>query len=668
LKPNNSKDQLRWVILLLAVAVILPTVCLLWFMTQAVKNERLAVRQKLIDIYSEKVRFHLTSLLKDGFEMELASLTRADWVKAPWTLNRPLKSPAMIVYDEQGQLVWPLIEDKQPDFVENHLYAKAQSLEYVDHNYPAALQLYKESTDSKDTDISDRIKMSVTRCYLKMNDIKNAQDIYKQISYPISSDSNDYEYAFVCNPDVMRARVALAELYAKSSGPNLEEHLKKSLQGIVYLEDKKQYRTLLFTPDVWIWGLNRLMDLAEKNRPDLKWEIGQAKRRITEQEYCSLASSAYGYEKIRDLESGVVKSLETEPALYGIKAETEAWQVLLIADTDTIVKGHLWGQWDKINDESCFVRLLDDKGRCLAGPNRPDYEPLITVAVGELFPKWKVEVYLKGYDIFENAADRQAAIYTWTGVLVVLLILAFGAIATQALGRQIKLNRLKNDFIATVTHELKTPLSSMRVLVDTLLEGNYNDQQQATEYLGLISKENVRLSHLIDNFLAFSRMERNKQAFEIVRTAPAEIAKAAAEAVYTKFNKKNCEFTVTIDDDLPAISADKNAMVTVLVNLLDNAYKYSYDSKQIELSVFGQDSYICFSVKDNGLGMTRRQIKRAFERFYQADSTLSRRAEGTGLGLAIVKFIVDAHKGRIDIESRPGKGSEFKVIIPAYKG
>ena len=106
-------------------------------------------------------------------------------------------------------------------------------------------------------------------------------------------------------------------------------------------------------------------------------------------------------------------------------------------------------------------------------------------------------------------------------------------------------------------------------------------------------------------------------------------------------------------------------MVTVLVNLLDNAYKYSLHNKQIELKVFSQDSYICFSVKDNGIGMTRRQTKRVFDRFYQADSSLSRRASGTGLGLSIVKFIVDAHKGQITVESKPNKGTTFTVKLTA---
>ncbi|NIP27920.1 MAG: GHKL domain-containing protein [Phycisphaerae bacterium] len=249
--------------------------------------------------------------------------------------------------------------------------------------------------------------------------------------------------------------------------------------------------------------------------------------------------------------------------------------------------------------------------------------------------------------------------------MVIVLILASGGIAGQAVGRQIKLNRLKNDFIATVSHELKTPLASMRVLADTLLEGNYKDQKQATEYLQLICKENKRLSGLIDNFLTFSRMERNKHAFEMAKTSPALIANAAAEAVKTKFSKGQCEFDVNISEDLTDVSADHDAMVTVLVNLLDNAYKYSHDDKHIDFRVFNEDGLICFSVSDNGIGLSPRAIKKIFKRFYQVDRSLSRRSEGCGLGLSIAKFIVDAHNGSITVDSKPGTGSTFTVKLPA---
>jgi len=228
---------------------------------------------------------------------------------------------------------------------------------------------------------------------------------------------------------------------------------------------------------------------------------------------------------------------------------------------------------------------------------------------------------------------------------------------------QIKMNRLKNDFIATVTHELKTPLASMRVLVDTLLEGNYEGQQTATEYLQLVANENKRLTHLIDSFLTFSRMERNKQVFDFQPTAPKEIAVAAAEAMGAKLSGDNCRFEYSIGENLSTISADSDAMVTVLANLLENAYKYTNSNKRIQLKVYEEDGVVYFAVKDNGVGLTVRAQRKIFNRFYQVDSRLSRRAEGCGLGLSIVKFIVDAHKGTIEVESKAGEGSTFTVKV-----
>ncbi len=336
---------------------------------------------------------------------------------------------------------------------------------------------------------------------------------------------------------------------------------------------------------------------------------------------------------------------------------------ILLFEKETVLSHFEEWQENFLQSSPFSWRVVDAAGRYIGGIAESSRKPLFSSAMGLYIPIWRLEFFLKEQTAFDRTAKSQTTMYVWTGTLVIVLVLVSGGIAIQAVVKQIRLNRLKNDFIATVTHELKTPLSSMRVLVDTLLDGNYESEKTATEYLQLIAKENERLSRLIDNFLTFSRMERNKQAFDMARVNPAEIAETAAEAVQTKFSKGKCKFDVSIGENLPNVSADKDAMVTVLVNLLDNAYKYSYDDKQIELKVFAEDGGVCFSVKDNGIGITRRQIKRIFDRFYQADSSLSRRTEGTGLGLSIVKFIIDAHKGHITIESKPSEGSEFVIKL-----
>jgi signal transduction histidine kinase len=350
--------------------------------------------------------------------------------------------------------------------------------------------------------------------------------------------------------------------------------------------------------------------------------------------------------------------------LYGIYHKTNGTSVLVLLSTENIASIFANVGTD-FKDSDVAYRIVDESGRFVTGADEVVDEPFVAVALGKDFPGWKIELSFKAGDVFERAASRHVAVYVWTGVLVIVLILLAGGFAAQAVRKQIKLNKLKNDFIATVSHELKTPLASIRLLVDTLLEGNYKDQQQVTDYFQLVSKENERLTRLVDNFLTFSRMERNKQTFAMAWTSPVRIARAAAEVIKTKFNVGRCDFQSQIADNLPDVFADHDVMVTAIVNLLDNAYKYSYDDKKIELKVFSEDNFVCFSVKDNGIGMNRRQVRKIFDRFYQADTSLSRRVEGTGLGLSIVKFIVDAHKGTISVDSVPGQGTTFTIRLTA---
>ena len=358
------------------------------------------------------------------------------------------------------------------------------------------------------------------------------------------------------------------------------------------------------------------------------------------------------------------RRLELPEDIYGMYHSFDDRTYLFLQKTRTLGSDFDLCQ-EGIEELGVSCRITDNSGLYVSGLENPQGAGFLKAHLGKFFPGWNVEVHFSDVDIFEKTAERQKVVYIWAGLLAIAVMVAAGLLAARVVGKQIKINKLKNDFIATVSHELKTPLASMRVLVDTLLEGSYRNQQQVTEYLELVSKENERLTGLIDNFLTFSRMERNKRAFAMARTSPAVVARDAAEAVKTKFSKGRCRFEVNIPDNLPDVTADRDAMVTVLVNLLDNAYKYSYDDKQIELSVFSEDGSVCFRVSDNGIGISRRSFKKIFNRFYQVDRSLARKAEGCGLGLSIAKFIVDAHKGSITVSSKSGEGSTFTVKLPA---
>ncbi|MHC4445622.1 MAG: sensor histidine kinase, partial [Planctomycetota bacterium] len=288
----------------------------------------------------------------------------------------------------------------------------------------------------------------------------------------------------------------------------------------------------------------------------------------------------------------------------------------------------------------------------------------IAIPAGGILPDWRLALYLEGENPFAAAADKQIAVYLWTGILVILTIIILVLLVARYLSRQMKLTRLKNDLIATVSHELKTPLSSIRVLVDTLLANEKVDSRQTEEYLGLIAKENIRLSRLIDNFLTFSRMERKKYVFDLTEIMPEDIVNEAREAVSERFESAGCKFEVEVAAGLPSVRGDGDALTTAVLNLLDNAFKYTESQKHITLRAYQDNGFVCLEVKDNGIGLSRRAVKKIFNRFYQVDRSLTRRGSGCGLGLSIVQFIVQAHRGSIEVKSRPKEGSTFTIKLP----
>ena len=356
----------------------------------------------------------------------------------------------------------------------------------------------------------------------------------------------------------------------------------------------------------------------------------------------------------------VEKNIIVKTATGGVfqMASANGKAILLFQQDELIRQLTAVGQLDKpLADAN--VRLT------VPGWGAEGHSPFLSMTASRHMPGWTFDVFLTGQDPFAGASGRRRIMYLWTGLVGVLIITSMAAAVTIYVGRQIRLTRLKNDLIATVSHELKTPLSSMRVLVDTLLEGRCRDEGQAKEYFKLLAAENRRLTALIDNFLNFSRMERNKKAFEFNRLRMEDIVKPALEAIGDRFNSPNCRLELGMEENLPAFNGDRDALVTVVLNLLDNAYKYTGQDKCVLLRTFALNGNVYLVVTDNGIGMTRRQIARVFERFYQTDQSLSRRTGGCGLGLSIVKFIVDAHGGQIKVASQPGKGSTFTVILPA---
>jgi signal transduction histidine kinase len=315
-------------------------------------------------------------------------------------------------------------------------------------------------------------------------------------------------------------------------------------------------------------------------------------------------------------------------------------------------------------DQTIDLSIRDGSGQVVAGAARPTGRLVAQAQIKHLATTWSVQARLVDDRVLKAQVRDQFQAYAWTALIAAVAICAIAAAAGLTVHQQLQLNEMKNNSVATVAHELRTPLATMRVLVDTLREGRCRNAEQAREYLDLLHSENLRLSRLTEHFLTHSRLERGQHAFAFAPVLVETVVDPALLALRAKLEAPGCHFTLDLARPLPEIMADRDSLVTVLVNLLENAIKYSGDEKHIALRARRENGTIVFVVEDDGVGLSSAERNRIFEPFYQVDQKLSRTREGCGLGLSIVRAIVTAHRGRVEIESEPGHGAAFAVHIP----
>jgi len=254
------------------------------------------------------------------------------------------------------------------------------------------------------------------------------------------------------------------------------------------------------------------------------------------------------------------------------------------------------------------------------------------------------------------------------GALILALVATTvaGTAATLAvLHRQAQVSRLQTEFVNKVSHDLRTPLTSIRMFVETLQLGRLQDQGRQAEALEIIAEETDRLSGLINRLLDWARMESGRRTFKLETQRVEPMVDAALQAFETQRLTSAVEVTRVVDQGLPRVLADRDAITGALLDLLNNAHKYSGPDKRIRVEAHAAGPTVQLSVTDNGPGISRTEQKRVFEKFYRAQDPLQRSIEGSGLGLAMVKHIARAHGGSVGVTSEVGQGATFTITLPA---
>ena len=232
------------------------------------------------------------------------------------------------------------------------------------------------------------------------------------------------------------------------------------------------------------------------------------------------------------------------------------------------------------------------------------------------------------------------------------------------ISREMKLARLKSDFVANVSHELRTPLALIRQYAETLELGRLTAKEKYQEYFRIIREESERLSALINNILDFSRLEAGRKEYEFKETDLPELVRSTLDSYRFQIEQNGFSFEENISGDIPPVNVDREAIARSLLNLVNNALKYSKDQKFIGVSLYRANGSVKLEVRDKGIGIPPAEQEKIFEKFYRCGDPLVHNIKGSGLGLSLVRHIARAHGGDVLVESAPEKGSKFTIELP----
>jgi signal transduction histidine kinase len=260
-------------------------------------------------------------------------------------------------------------------------------------------------------------------------------------------------------------------------------------------------------------------------------------------------------------------------------------------------------------------------------------------------------------------------IFYWLILILVVGFTGFGMyLLWRDFSRELAVAEMKSHFAASVSHELKTPLTAIRMFAEALAMGVKKQPEEQRDYLQTIISESERLSRLLNNVLDFSKIEQGIRTYSFESISLEDVIQAAAMAMAFPMDQKGFNLNVEVEEGIPRIRADKDALEQAVLNLLHNALKYSGESREIALNLHRKDNTAWIDVVDHGIGISEENRNRIFGKFFRVPGVENQRIPGTGLGLTIVSHIAEAHGGRIEVVSQPGKGSTFSILIPLEAG
>jgi signal transduction histidine kinase/tetratricopeptide (TPR) repeat protein len=692
-------------LLIFFLTIFLPSVSLSIFGIRAIRNEKFRLaRQEEAELRraADYLKTQIHTRLKD-IDSTLQNLSQfpsfsdrnysaIGGLLETRLASNPLVEQIFLVYRNEAPL-FPLLQDTAKAAIpataaffsdaQIQKLKEAEECEFKQENYRKAISLYEEIfSNSKDKNCQVQVLNSIGRCFTKLKNSKEAIKIYLRIceEYPESitpsglplsliarlqildcyKNSGDYENRLRSSSalyrDILQDSWRLNEDQLRTYSSMLEEiiadAMSKKLADSVSDKYPREFELLKKMQQKKIEQWQVITALEKDVIPELRKKLLEPgidrlqplhhSKSIDERSF--LISAAMIPDKTGTNSMGII----------GVKIKNESLEDQTLK---TIIE-------EIPSSENMRLAISDLSGRVLFG--RKDSSAgvsAVTEFFEDNFPPWRIEIF-RSQPESSSVVDIRKSFYFWT-ILTLVVILIFGAaIIVRTIAHEMEVLKIKSDFVSAVSHEFKTPLTSIKALIERLKEGKVKDEVKMEQYFSLISQDADKLTRLVKNILDFSKIEEGKKEYEFAETDVTQLLRLQVETFRKGKFQKEIEMHTQIEEGIPPLYVDQEALSQAINNLLDNALKFSPGRKEIFVNLKRDKENAIIEVEDKGIGIPQDELGKIFEKFYQGRNALRQSARGTGLGLTLVKHTVEAHGGRISVKSKVGQGSTFSLIFP----
>ena len=637
-------------ILLFLIAVLLPSIVLVFLTIRMIGQERELAQKRMADDKIQMARDigqHLLVKLENIKLQERSAVSDEDLLPAKISLVNPEVVLVGLVDGRRLILPWERSQETErtAKLLNNPEYMRkirsAEREEFVQKDFARAARLYSQAVNGADHSVQkEYARLLLARAFWKSeNNIDALLHYRKLLSLPYNL-SDEYGIPL--------------SLYAAGRMLELSENYEEIIKSV----QKEMNEKYWLSP-----GASFLLsDLIEKL--DSKTQ-NQSFQEIVQE--CKLLLQKY----IQKQEQAL--ALQNDFLTLGLstnqgRSRNEDKPVWIAYGENS----WLVGLAPSLSEKPPQVIVVDVKD-ILAETFPVDYELVGEdstegLSLGPNFPGMKIVISDNQEALFSELWIVQPIFYL-LALLLILGVTLFGAyLLWRDVRREVRMAEMRSQFVSSVSHELKTPLTAIRMFAETMRMGRSKDPKTHTEYLDTIVNESQRLTRLLNNVLDFSKIEQGKRIYHPEQASLYAIIQSAARAMEYPLSQQGFALEVKTEEGLPDVCVDRDAIEQAVLNLLHNAVKYSGESRDIGLSLQKKENHAMIKVFDHGIGIAPQEQQKIFDKFYRVPSPENERIVGTGLGLALVSHIVEAHSGRLEIESTLGKGSTFSIYLPLETG